>query len=65
MFTVGQFLCYWPLSVEKQGGVSSEKKTERESEYDGGGNSEIAVLNALEAQRERKKRRTMVFQDMS
>lgn len=47
---------YWPLSGEKRGEKQSEEETEteRESEQDGEGNSEIAVLNALETQRKKE-----------
>lgn len=46
-------LGYWPLSGEKRWGErqsEEEPETARESERDGEGNSEIAVLNALETQ---------------
>ena len=68
MFTVDQFsLGYRPLAGGKRGEKESEEESGRESERDGEGNSEIAVLNALETQRKKRKekRSTMVFQDLS
>lgn len=55
MFTVDRFLpVTGPYQESRKGEKQSEEETERESEQDRQGNSEIAVLNALETQRKKE-----------